>query len=416
MARVFISYRRVDSKWAVGRLYDRLSEVLDRKNIFLDVNDIEPGEDYTERIKEIVSTCDVLLAVIGREWLTSQDSSGRRRLDDPRDWVRVEIASALARGIRVIPVLIDEAEMPERHALPDDLARLAHLNAKLVSFTRFHADLDSLLRVLEKVLCLPSEPTALRLGPDTVANETADSPLSGNSRKREMPMTISLETLGGIATPLIYRGTRLPTEESQVFSTVEDNQPAVTVKLVWGQREKAEDNLFLGRFNLEGIPPAKRGVPQIKVLTAVDENLLMTVTARDKGTGRIEVLDAVDLSHVEIPEDMQKEALEQPRRKESNRDFFSNLSLDEVLGDVFGCPTARGKSTLDVERVVHIGQDDATRGVATEVTNGEGKSIKVKIRPGTKDRQKYRVTRQGKSLGFMRGDLYVEVRITDTGS
>lgn len=350
MARVFISYRRIDSKWAVGRLYDRLSEVLDGKNLFLDVSDIEPGEDYVEKIEAVVRSCDVLLAVIGQAWLTTQDSTGRRRLDDPKDWVRVEISTALSRGIRVIPILIDEAEMPDRFALPEDLIGLSRRNAKLISFSHFHSDLDSLLRVLEKVLAPVDEPTSeptrpksKQTEPRTVTSkpavsespdiETVESPPPPQDSYLEVPLTICLETKGGIATPLIFKGTSLPTDESKVFSTAEDNQEAVTVKLVWGERQNAEDNLSLGTFDLQ-VPPAKRGIPQIEITTSIDTNLIMTVTAKDKGTGKIEILDAVDLSHVDIPEDMSQEALENPRRKESNRDIndiFSNLGFEDFF-------------------------------------------------------------------------------------
>ena len=88
MARVFISYRRSESKWAAGRLYDRLAEVIGRDNLFFDVSNIEPGEDFVSRIREIVGRCDVLLAVIGPNWATVQDGSGRPRLHNGRDLVR----------------------------------------------------------------------------------------------------------------------------------------------------------------------------------------------------------------------------------------------------------------------------------------------------------------------------------------
>ena len=106
MARVFISYRRSESRWAAGRLYDRLAEVIGREHLFFDVSDIEPGEDFVQRIREIVGVCDVLIAVIGPTWSAVQDGSGKPRLMNPRDLVRIEIASALQRNIRVIPILI----------------------------------------------------------------------------------------------------------------------------------------------------------------------------------------------------------------------------------------------------------------------------------------------------------------------
>ena len=112
MARVFISYRRSETRWAAGRLYDRLAEVIGREHLFFDVSDIEPGEDFVQRIREIVGACDVLIALIRPTWSAVQDGSGKPRLMNPRDLVRIEIASALQRNIRVIPILIDGAVMP----------------------------------------------------------------------------------------------------------------------------------------------------------------------------------------------------------------------------------------------------------------------------------------------------------------
>src|SRR5215471_10809896 len=140
MARVFISYRRRDSQWVAGRLYDRLAEVIGRDHLFFDVSDIEPGEDFVSRIREIVGRCDVLLAVIGPNWATITDDVGRRRLDNSGDLIRIEIAAALERNIRVIPILVDGASMPEEHQLPSELAPLARRNAHDVSFARFHTD------------------------------------------------------------------------------------------------------------------------------------------------------------------------------------------------------------------------------------------------------------------------------------
>ena len=134
----------------------------------------------------------------------------------------------------MIPILIDEAEMPDRFALPEDLVGLSRRNAKLISFSHFHSDLDSLLRVLEKVLAPADEPKPEPTEPKTVASkpaaskspdiETVESPSPPQDPSLEMPLTICLETKGGIATPLIFKGTSLPTEESEVFSTAEDKQ------------------------------------------------------------------------------------------------------------------------------------------------------------------------------------------------
>ncbi|MEM0970015.1 MAG: Hsp70 family protein, partial [Verrucomicrobiota bacterium] len=366
MARVFISYRRTDCKWAVGRIYDRLSEVIDPVNLFLDVRDIEPGEDFVEKIERIVGSCDVLLVVIGPNWLTTSDRAGNRRLDDPHDFVRVEIVSALERGIRVIPLLIDDTEMPYASSLPENLQPLCRRNAKPITFSHFHADLDSLLRILSKVLSSLDERS------DAISESKEQAPPA--SEQADLPLTISLETQGGIATPLIDQGTSLPAEGSEIFSTAEDNHSMVEMNLCWGERELCQDNVPLGNFRLEGIAPALKGVPQIELRVEVDRNLLMTVTAKDKDSGKVSVLDAVDLTRMEVPEAMKAET----RATTSERDpgnAFQNMfggekgeagfgsMFDDLFGSAFRAKTEGG----DVYVPLQITAEEARQGGEKEV-------------------------------------------------
>jgi tetratricopeptide (TPR) repeat protein len=149
--QIFISYRREDSSASAGRLYDRLLVRLPNNQIFIDV-DLDPGIDFVEAIETSVGSCDVLIAVLGKRWLLSSDEEGKRRLDNTEDFVRVEIATALKRNIRVIPVLVDGASMPRSNDLPDDLKLLARRNALEVSHNRFNADFGRLVTAIEKVL------------------------------------------------------------------------------------------------------------------------------------------------------------------------------------------------------------------------------------------------------------------------
>jgi hypothetical protein len=150
--QIFISYRREDSAGWAGRLYDRLSSRFAADKIFMDVVDLAPGVDFVEALEESVGACDVLIAVIGQRWLSGSDEAGNRRLDKPEDFVRIEVATALKRGIRVIPVLVDGAGMPPSGELPEDLKALARRHALEASHTRFSADAERLIGAVEQVL------------------------------------------------------------------------------------------------------------------------------------------------------------------------------------------------------------------------------------------------------------------------
>ncbi|MGC2503670.1 MAG: TIR domain-containing protein [Silvibacterium sp.] len=149
---IFINYRRTDSEGEAGRLFDDLMLRFNPESIFMDVAAIEPGRDFRKAIDKSVATCSVLLAVIGQEWLDSRDSGGGRRLDDPNDFVRIELASALRRDIPVVPVLVRGAKMPHVEQLPDDLKELAYRNAVELSHARWRSDVQVLLQALQPYL------------------------------------------------------------------------------------------------------------------------------------------------------------------------------------------------------------------------------------------------------------------------
>jgi hypothetical protein len=114
----------------------------------MDVAAIEPGRDFRKAIDESVAACSILLAVIGQEWLESKDNAGRRRLDNPNDFVRMELASALRRDIPVVPVLVRGAKMPHPDQLPDDLKELAYRNALELTHVRWKSDVQVLIQAL----------------------------------------------------------------------------------------------------------------------------------------------------------------------------------------------------------------------------------------------------------------------------
>jgi ABC-type amino acid transport substrate-binding protein len=150
--RIFISYRRDEAAYPAGWLFDRLAEHFGSDQVFKDVDSIEPGDDFIEVINTAVGSCDVLLALIGTQWLSLRDEDGNRRIDDPNDFVRLEIEAALARKVRVIPILVDGATVPQQEDLPPSIAKLFRHQALELSPSRFGFDSGRLLRVLDKTI------------------------------------------------------------------------------------------------------------------------------------------------------------------------------------------------------------------------------------------------------------------------
>jgi hypothetical protein len=152
MPKIFISYRRDDSAAMAGRIYDWLQAHFGQECVFMDIEVIPVGVDVRDYLGEAVSGCNVLLTVIGDRWLKCR-RHGRRRLDDPRDFVRIEIEAALARDIPVIPVLIGRAPMPSEQDLPPSLAALAYRNGVHVDSGRdFRAHVNRLISGIDKLL------------------------------------------------------------------------------------------------------------------------------------------------------------------------------------------------------------------------------------------------------------------------
>jgi tetratricopeptide (TPR) repeat protein len=165
---VFISYRRQDTGPYARLLYEELRRRLDSEQVFMDVDSIEVGVDFAEAIQHAVAACEVLLALVGPQWLTITDANGQQRLEDPDDTVRLEIEAALTRNIRVIPVLVDNTVMPQRQQLPESLAPLSRRNALELSHNRYRYDLGRLLEAVERVLGQRFPPVAATSTPPSV--------------------------------------------------------------------------------------------------------------------------------------------------------------------------------------------------------------------------------------------------------
>ncbi|MDQ2962406.1 MAG: choice-of-anchor D domain-containing protein [Pseudomonadota bacterium] len=207
MHGIFISYRREDAAGYAGRLYDRLAAHFGDERVFMDVEGIEPGADFFDAIERAVGSCEALIVIIGNEWL-AVDSAGHRRLDDPADFVRLETATALARGIRVVPVLVEGAVMPRADQLPPDLAPLTRRQAVELSHKQWDATTAELIRTLEKILdkgkarivkIATAEPK-----PQAEPQRSEPQPLAGDRRFDRRYWGIGAVLLLGIASVLLY--------------------------------------------------------------------------------------------------------------------------------------------------------------------------------------------------------------------
>lgn len=150
MTKIFISYRRKDSQSEARRLYDQLIKVYKPDEIFFDHLTITPGADFEEAIEAALAKCNVMIAIINKGWLKAADEAGRRRIDQPKDFVRREILHALEKGITLIPVLIGETDMPKEADLPTELQRLSKRQANPLREKQFDEDVKRLIEAIKK--------------------------------------------------------------------------------------------------------------------------------------------------------------------------------------------------------------------------------------------------------------------------
>lgn len=269
----------------------------------------------------------------------SKDQMAIQRLKEAAEKAKIELSSAQETEIN-LPFITADASGPKHLNLKisrskleelvhDLLDRTAEPCKKALKDAKLDAkDIDEVIMVGGMTRMPAVQETAKKIfgkephkgvNPDEVVALGAaiqGGVLMGDASVKDLllldvtPLTLSIETLGGIATPVIERNTTIPTSKSQTFSTAADNQPSVDVHVVQGEREMASGNKSLGRFILDGIPPAPRGIPQIEVTFDIDANGILNVTAKDKGTGKeqkITIQGASGLSEEEI-EKMKKDA------------------------------------------------------------------------------------------------------------
>ena len=269
------------------------------------------GDDYDDRITKWL--VDEFKAAEGVD--LSQDKMALQRLKEAAEKAKKELSSATTTDIN-LPFITATAEGPKHLDMKLSRAKFEEITADLTERTALpvqnsmkdaglsNADLGKVLLVggstrmpvaQEKVKQLTGKEPSKNLNPDecvALGAAVQGGKMSGEEGASDVllldvtPLTLSIETLGGVATPLIKRNTTIPTRASQVFSTAADNQTAVDIHVVQGEREFARDNKTLGQFRLDGILPAQRGVPQIEVTFDIDANGIVNVSAKDKGTGK----------------------------------------------------------------------------------------------------------------------------------
>ncbi|HEV7472465.1 MAG TPA: S1 RNA-binding domain-containing protein [Pyrinomonadaceae bacterium] len=211
MAQIFISYRRSDTAYVAATLNDKLQQHFGPDSVFFDVDNIPLGVDFRHYIESAVGQCDVLLVVIGDQWSGATDNSGKRRIDNPSDFVRVEIEAALKRNIPVIPVLVGEARMPSSTDLPPSIEKIAFRNAAEIRAGRdLRQHIEHLIRGLERIFAMSAsakqsdeEPVAEAIN---TSGESSDDVLPLPPVIPETPVWEKEETLSLIEEGMVVEG------------------------------------------------------------------------------------------------------------------------------------------------------------------------------------------------------------------
>ena len=292
----------------------------------------------------------------------SNDKMALQRLKEAAEKAKKELSSAVTTDIN-LPFITATAEGPKHFEMKLTRAKFDELTSDLVERTagpvkRALADADVSISELNHVLLVGGS-TRIPAVQDKVKSLTGKMPskalnpdecvalgasiqggkLAGDAGAGEIllldvtPLSLSIETMGGIATRLIERNTTIPTKKSQVFSTAADNQTAVDIHIVQGERQFVKDNKTLGQFRLDGIPPAMRGVPQIEVTFDIDANGIVNVSAKDLGTGReqhITITAGSNMSDSDI-ERAVKEAAEFEAQDKKRKDTIDTVNETEAM-------------------------------------------------------------------------------------
>jgi len=359
------------------------------------------GDDFDQRVIEF------LLKEFEREQNTNLrgDKQAMQRLKEAAEKAKIELSSTLQTEIN-LPYLMADALGPKHLAVSLTRARLEQLTADLVERTLIpmrQALQDAGLtpsKIQDVVLVggmtrMPAIQKVVRkffnkdphkgVNPDEVVAIGAaiqGGVLSGQVTDLLLldvtPLTLSIETMGGVATPVLARNSAIPTRATEVFSTAADNQPKVEIRVVQGERPMVQDNKTLGRFVLEGITPAPRGMPQIEVTFDIDANGILKVTARDKSTGRtqhITLTASSGLSREEV-EQMRRDATANAKIDHERRDAIEARNLAEQAIDF--AENALREHSSQVSAAVRNEVGATLIGLRGVITSGDVRLLKTR--------------------------------------
>ena len=355
----------------------------------------------------------------------SKDKMAMQRLKEAAEKAKKELSSATTTNIN-LPFITATAEGPKHLDMNLTRARFDELTSDLTKRTAIpvqnamkdagisNQDLGKVLLVggstrmicaQEEVKRLTGKEPSKSLNPDecvALGAAIQGGKLSGDSAAGDIllldvtPLTLSIETFGGVATPLIKRNTTIPTKASQVFSTAADNQTAVDINVVQGEREFARDNKSLGRFRLDGILPAKRGVPQIEVTFDIDANGIVNVSAKDLGTGKeqhITITSGSNMSKDDIDRAVREAesfAAADKEKKEAIDNFNQAQgvasSIEQNLNDLGDKLNSSDKDLL-MQKINDIKSITEHKDVQT-ITPEEGRKLKEKAESLTNEAQR----------------------------
>lgn len=336
------------------------------------------GDDYDDRVTKWL--VDEFKAAEGVD--LSQDKMALQRLKEAAEKAKKELSSATTTDIN-LPFITATAEGPKHLDMKLSRAKFEEITSDLTERTAVpvqnsmkdaglsNSDLGKVLLVggstrmpvvQEKVKQLTGKEPSKNLNPDecvALGAAVQGGKMSGEEGASDVllldvtPLTLSIETLGGVATPLIKRNTTIPTRMSQVFSTAADNQTAVDIHVVQGEREFAKDNKTLGQFRLDGILPAQRGVPQIEVTFDIDANGIVNVSAKDKGTGKeqhITITSGSNMSKDDIDKAVNEAAQFEAADKEKKEAIEVRNGADSIVFQTKKALTDVGSQISDSDK------------------------------------------------------------------